>query len=118
MGSETRRDPILCQARELVLERQDANASHLLLWLRLRLRLHDGEALLRTWWEVRFPRPVWTLWGIRFRLFRGRRRPRSGPGRGRPSRQRKPDRGHGDLGPRWTIEDDVDLFSLGARAAA
>src|SRR5229473_1832661 len=47
IGSERHHDGVLCQVRELVLECEDADVSH------LRLCLHR-KAHLRTWWQFRF----------------------------------------------------------------
>src|SRR5260370_5477142 len=47
VGPERHHDGVLCQARELVLECEDAGVSHLRLCLR-------RKAHLRTWWQFRF----------------------------------------------------------------
>src|SRR5207249_10063499 len=112
IGSERHHDGVLCQARELLLERQDAGLSHLRLWLWLHWKAH-----LRTWWQFRWARPVWTCRGVRFRFQGGCRRPRWGPGRSsRPARGRKRDGSRLDRDLRWTIEDDVEFFVGGLAA--
>src|SRR5437667_6911927 len=111
IGSERQHDDVLCQARELVLECQDAGLSHLRLWLWLHRKAH-----LRTWWQFRFARQVWTCRGVRSRFPRGCRCPRWGPGLIRPSRHRKRDGSRLDRDLRWTIEDDVEFFVGGLAA--
>ena len=55
---------VLGQARELVLEYQNAGSTHI--WLgRGCLR---GNAFFRTCWKFRVPRSVWSFRGLRFRF--------------------------------------------------
>src|SRR5437899_3153320 len=96
IGSQRRHDGVLCQARDLVLECQDAGVSH------IRLCLH-WWAQLRAWWEFCFASQVWTCRGVGFRFQRGCRCPWWGSGT-RPSRDRTRN-GDGDF--RRTIEDYV-----------
>src|SRR6266566_73188 len=101
IGSQRRHDGVLCQARDLVLECQDAGVSH------IRLCFH-WRAQLRAWWEFCFARQVWTCRGVGFRFQRACRCPRWGSGLTRPSRYRP--RNGVDRNLRRTIENDVEFF--------
>src|SRR3989442_15160905 len=111
IGSERHHNSVPCQARDLVLESQDASLSHLRLWPWLHWKAH-----LRTWWQFRFARQVWTCGGVRSRFRRGCRRPRWGPALIRPSRHRTRNGPRVDRDLRWTIEDNVEFFVGGLAA--
>src|SRR2546427_9188311 len=96
IGSERNHDGVLSQARDLVLECQDAGVSH------PRLCLH-WWAHLRTWWEFRLGSQVWTCGGVRSWFQCGCRSPRWGPGLTR-TWQRTRNGSRVDRDVRWTIE--------------
>ena len=57
IGSETRRDLVCCEARKLLFKCKDSSPSDFLLLL---------LSSVRSWWEFRSVRPIWTYWDVRF----------------------------------------------------